>query len=887
MHRRRAGPGYLFGVVMSRMSTELGRVLGGRYRIIAPIGMGASAQVFLADDVRLRRRVAVKMLHAALADDAEFLRRFHAEAQAAAALNHPHILSVFDWGDDGQQPFLVTEFLAGGSLRAVLDQGNLLTPAQALRVGLEASRALDYAHGRGLVHRDIKPANLLFGDEGRLRVADFGLARALAEAAWTEPQGAVLGTARYASPEQAQGETLTTKSDVYSLALVLVEAVTGQVPFSADTTIGTLMARVNKPLQVPDALGPLAPALARAALADPAERLDAHGLGVALMAVARQLDRPERLPLAGALASAPIAAGDDDPTLSPPSRFDPDVAVVPVVVAEPSAAGQEPEAPDGDVAALAGPEPEWAEPADGPPTESVEPAVADAGATEGDDGAGPQPVASAFGAAPADLADGADQPDEMADGAAAAGLAGGAEQSGEVADGAASAEMADADQPDADQAPAGDAEQAPAGDLDPPTVPIEPETAAAPVALVPAPPSPGDGGPDRYAQSDEPDGPYDEEAEYDYDDYEDQPRRRGWIVLLVMLVLLAGAVMGGLALVGASEEGVKRVPSLTGLQLATAKHRVAPFGWKLIEEHTRKDGTKPGQVLLTDPGVGTRLRRGDKIRFTVSDGPTLVDVPGGVRGQPQSAVETLYGAVGLKVAATPQFDEDVAQGSLIDLVPGTPPQLTRGSTVAVLVSNGPMPRVIPEGLAGLGYDDAAAKLTDLRLNPVRADQYNDDKNIKAGQIFDTDPKADATVPRDSNVTLFVSAGPTPVAVPPTERQPQAQAVAALGNVGFFVTVVQDFSDTIPAGQAVGTRPAAGSTAQPGTTIVLVVSKGQDLVVVPPVLGTNTAQEASLRLTVAGLTPGTVSGKATGKPVATAPAVGSPVKRGTVVNIVLS
>lgn len=817
---------------MSRMSTELGRVLGGRYRIIAPIGMGASAQVFLADDVRLRRRVAVKMLHAALADDAEFLRRFHAEAQAAAALNHPHILSVFDWGDDDQQPFLVTEFLAGGSLRAVLDQGNLLSPAQALRVGLEASRALDYAHGRGLVHRDIKPANLLFGDEGRLRVADFGLARALAEAAWTEPQGAVLGTARYASPEQAQGETLTTKSDVYSLALVLVEAVTGQVPFSADTTIGTLMARVNKPLQVPDALGPLAPALARAGLADPAERLDAHGLGVALMAVARQLDRPERLPLAGAIASAPIEAGDDaDPTLLPPSRFDPDVAVVPVVVADPSVAGQEPEAPDGDVAALAGPEPQWAEPANGPATERIEPVDADADAdAERVDGAGPE---------------------EMG------------------------AEMADAGQADG---------QASAVDLDPPTVPVEPETAAvAPVAFVPAPPPPGNGGPDGYTQSE---GVYDEEAEYDYDDYEDQPRRRGWIVLLVLVVLLAGAVMGGLALVGASEAAVKRVPSLTGLQLATAKQRIAQFGWKLTEEHTRKDGTTPGQVLVTDPGVGTRLRRGAKIRFTVSDGPTLVAVPGGVRNQPQSAVETLYGAVGLKVAATQQFDEDVAQGNLVDLAPGTPPQLPKGSTVAVLVSNGPMPRVIPQGLAGLGYDDAAVKLTDLRLNPVRADQYNDDKNVKAGQVFDTDPKADATVPRDSNVTLFVSAGPTPVAVPPTAGQPQAQAVAALGNAGFFVTVVQDFSDTLPAGQAIGTRPAAGSTVQPGTTLTLVVSKGPDLVMVPAVLGTNSAQEASLRLTAAGLTPGTVSGKATGKPIATAPAAGAPVKRGTVVNIVL-
>jgi hypothetical protein len=200
-------------------------------------------------------------------------------------------------------PFLVLEYLAGGSLRSMLDRGDTLTPSQTLLVGLEATRALEYAHRRGFVHRDIKPANLLFGEEGRLRIADFGLARALAEAAWTEPQGAVLGTARYASPEQAQGMAVTGKADVYSLALVLVEAVTGQVPFTADTTIGTLMARVDRDLEVGDELGPLRSALARAGRSDPVGRLDAHGMAVALMAAAAEMPRPTPLPLAGAVAS--------------------------------------------------------------------------------------------------------------------------------------------------------------------------------------------------------------------------------------------------------------------------------------------------------------------------------------------------------------------------------------------------------------------------------------------------------------------------------------------------------------------------------------------------------------------------------------------------------
>jgi eukaryotic-like serine/threonine-protein kinase len=263
------------------------------------LGTGASAHVYVAEDVTLRRRVAVKLLHPALADDEAFLRRFQAEARVVAALRHPNIVRVYDWGEDEGSPFLVMELLAGGSLRGLLDRGQLLSPAQAARIGADAARALDYAHGRGLVHRDVKPANLLFDEDGHVSVADFGLARALAEATWTEPVGAMLGTARYAAPEQIGGGPLDGKADIYALALVIVEAVTGKVPFAADTTIGTLMARVDRDLPLPDDLGPLGPALAGAGTARPDDRSDAAALAVALAEVARQLPPPAPLTLAG------------------------------------------------------------------------------------------------------------------------------------------------------------------------------------------------------------------------------------------------------------------------------------------------------------------------------------------------------------------------------------------------------------------------------------------------------------------------------------------------------------------------------------------------------------------------------------------------------------
>ena len=297
-------------------AAEVGRVLGGRYRIVAPIGVGASARVFIADDITLRRRVAAKVLHEALAADDSFLRRFRAEAQAAASLNHPHVLGVHDWGHD-DVPFLISEYLGGGSLQSMLDAGHRLSPSQGLLVGLEAARGLDHAHGQGLVHRDVKPANLLFGEGGRLRIADFGLARALAEAGWTEPNGSMAGTARYAAPEQARGEPIGPAADVYALALLVNEAVSGVMPFAADTAIATLMARTEAPLEPHPDLGPLGATLRRSGALDPDERPTAAEFVRGFTEAAKNLPRPFVLPLVG-----PVIDDGGDPTRLGPRTLD-------------------------------------------------------------------------------------------------------------------------------------------------------------------------------------------------------------------------------------------------------------------------------------------------------------------------------------------------------------------------------------------------------------------------------------------------------------------------------------------------------------------------------------------------------------------------------------
>jgi len=311
----------------------VGRTIESRYRLVALVGAGASARVYLADDLRLKRQVAVKVLHPGLARDPLFLRRFAQEARTAAAFSHPHLVAVYDWGDDADGPYLVTEFLAGGSLRSLLATGARLSVSQAVKVGIEAASGLAAAHRRGMIHRDIKPANLLFDLGGRLRIGDFGLVRALSEAALTEPDGVVLGTVRYAAPERALPGTGDGRTDVYSLVLTLVESVTGEVPGAQGSGLDVLAARQLHDISIPEEFGPAAAILRRAGSAVPEDRPTAEEFTRGLEDATEHLSAPDRLPLAGILPGGLPAFGEATATLPPAGQDGPADGATPEVVA--------------------------------------------------------------------------------------------------------------------------------------------------------------------------------------------------------------------------------------------------------------------------------------------------------------------------------------------------------------------------------------------------------------------------------------------------------------------------------------------------------------------------------------------------------------------------
>ncbi len=240
------------------MSDAPYEVLAGRYELHRQLATGGSADVFLARDQLLNRPVAVKILNATLSEDEAFVERLRKEAQVVASLNHQNIVGVFDQGEQDGAPFIVMEYVDGRSLAEILRNEGRLHPDRAATIAVDVAAALDAAHRQGMVHMDVKPGNVLITSEGQVKLADFGIAKALKDGSETDltvEDGTVMGTATYLSPEQAQGDKVGPRSDVYSLAVVLYEMITGRPPFIGDSPVEIARKHVEDAPQSPRALG--------------------------------------------------------------------------------------------------------------------------------------------------------------------------------------------------------------------------------------------------------------------------------------------------------------------------------------------------------------------------------------------------------------------------------------------------------------------------------------------------------------------------------------------------------------------------------------------------------------------------------------------------------
>ncbi|MEP7053963.1 MAG: Stk1 family PASTA domain-containing Ser/Thr kinase [Actinomycetota bacterium] len=295
----------------------IGQLFDGRYRVDARVARGGMATVYTGFDTRLDRIVAIKVMHQSLAEDDAFVARFHREAKAAARLSHPNVVAIYDQGSDGGRVFLVMEHIDGGTLRDRLRSEGRLSPAAALGVMEPVLEALAAAHDAGLVHRDVKPENILISSDGRIKVADFGLARAIETTGMTTT-GLLIGTVSYLAPEQVSTGRADPRSDVYSAGIVLFELLTGAPPYDGDTPLSVAYRHVNDSVPAPSSLLVGVPrevdeVVRRATLRDPEAR----------PATARDLlvgVRHAQLAVAAAGATTALRPIADAPTLITPLR---------------------------------------------------------------------------------------------------------------------------------------------------------------------------------------------------------------------------------------------------------------------------------------------------------------------------------------------------------------------------------------------------------------------------------------------------------------------------------------------------------------------------------------------------------------------------------------
>jgi beta-lactam-binding protein with PASTA domain len=671
----------------------VGRYLDGRYRVDGHIARGGMAAVYRALDTRLDRTVAVKVMHPVLADDEEFVVRFRAEAKAAARLAHPDAVAVFDQGEDAGRLFLVMEYVAGGTLRELLRDRGPLSPALAVAVFVPVLRALAAAHRVGLVHCDVKPENVLLGRDGRVKVADFGLARAVASSTLTTTVGLLMGTVAYLAPEQVQSARADPRTDVYAAGITLWETLIGAAPYAGDRPLTVAYRHVHDDVPRPATASgsPVPPALddlvVRATRRDPAARPADAGAFLSelrgLLATGTVTDAEPAL--AGLLAEvfAIERSAANGPAVDVPGQRPwHDTLVVtgaaPVPVVGGTAASPPGPAPPGP-APPETPPPETPPP-ETPPPESLPPV---AGAPTGSRPLRRRrrrrggPIAAGILAVLTVMA------------AVGGWYLGAGRYTGVPSvlgrDRAAADRVAAAAGLHVRYGPPAFSETAPVGTV---------------VTQAPA------------------------------------PRGR---------ILRHGNVTAALS------KGPERytVPDLAGHSLGETNKALADQHLRTGVVTDRFDDTAPaGTVVDTDPGAGTALTRDTAVAVVLSKGLEPVAVPD-VHGQSADDATAMLSKARLRATIQEAYDDTVATGSVVSQRPAAGTNIGKGAAVTLVVSKGPQLFAVSD-VTGESRDRAVAELTALGFRPqVRA------LPVGPGTVRAQDPAGGTQARRGATVTLFV------------------------------------------------------------------------------------------------------------------------------------
>jgi eukaryotic-like serine/threonine-protein kinase len=757
----------------------VGRLIGDRYLVGARIARGGSATVYRARDHRLERDVALKIIRPEMGRDPEFREHFAREARTSAHLSHPHVVQVFDQDYDGDLCYLAMELLEGGTLRDYLSESGALAPRAALDVLEPVLAALSAAHGAGLVHEDVKPENVIITEEGRIKVADFGLARATSSCeAAPEPS---IRTAAYLAPEILTGAPADARSDVHAVGIMLFEMLTGALPYTGNTYTEAARRHVEQDVPRPSDLVPgltetLDGLVSRAAARNPEDRpTDATALARSLGSVRAHLPDTVldlRAPRAPARTTASPRPGRHRAALA-------------------TGAPQ----PGAVAGATASPVP-------GPPSTLPTPIPTD-------------PEAQAVG-------QGAPAPGQVGD-PGATHLMGG-QSFGNTP------QMV----PGPDQAPPYGTPGPPYGETgDPYGPPGHPyDVPGGPYGQDPRFQG-GPGGPyaDRRSSPHPPAGP----GWYPPAPGPDQPfggspptgrattlqrminlRDRKGTIGVAVLVGLSLLLAGWAWWVAAGPGAYRTTPNVVGLTQQQAVERLGAEGLSTRAENAYSDTAPTGTVLRTNPQADGKVRERGRVTLFVCAGPQTVTVPS-VQGRTVDEVtESLRKAHLVPGEHSEQYHDTVPEGSVVSSDPIAGRKVDNGTRVNLVLSQGPQPVTVPN-VVGSTEEQAVQALTGKGLSG-RVGERRQDPALPLGQVISQTPSAGQSAGRGGTVILVVSAGPAQVGVPDVTGKKAKEAKKLLEQAGFKVEI--DRMMGAPMGVVRSQTPAAGQQAAPGTTVAL-------------------------------------------------------------------
>ncbi|MDQ4045738.1 MAG: PASTA domain-containing protein [Actinomycetota bacterium] len=706
----------------------VGSLVDNRYRVRSRLAGGGMSTVYLATDQRLDRDVALKVLHPHLASDDSFLDRLSLEARLAAKLSHPHVVGVLDQGHDGGTAYLVMEYIKGHTLRDVVREKGALSPRLAFALIDPVVEGLGSAHDAGLIHRDVKPENVLIADDGRIKIGDFGLARAVTT---TTSTGTLIGTVAYLSPELVLGRPADARSDIYSTGIMLFEMLTGKQPFDGDVPIQVAYQHVNSTVAPPSSLVPGLAAEVDELVQwctekDPERRpVDGNALLSELRHIRTNLSdaeldlqppaaRGERGPATAAEIRGPGSTGSGFPAPPAPQRLPSRPGStgghteVLSHVRDQTAQGHGGQRPTEVIAHTSNPTTIF-------PARRLPPGYgldtdSDLGARPDADGAqveAGRPLGSQRGAL-----------DRSGPGYTAPGRA-----------------MSKREQRKQDR------------------VDERARTRAAATPL-------------RSLR-------------------EGNARRRGilWIVILVIAALLATGA-GWFFGMGPGSPGT--VPSVANRTVAEAQQLLLAAGFQSSIQDVFDDDVRAGLVVGSEPKAGTEIRKYQQVSLFVSKGPQLFPLPQLAGKSLDAAKEALNRAEMALGKIIEKFDEETPAGTVLAQAPAAAAQVKHGTPVSLTVSKGPQPIPVPD-VRGAEQSAAFRTIEAAGLVAVVADKTVNDRNIPEGAVVRQEP-ASGTLTRGSTVTLTISAGPKLVKVPNYIGEQVTDAREALEKRGFEVRV---------------------------------------------------------------------------------------------------